>query len=176
MDKLLTEPRDGSCAVFPFYWNCLFSRQKKLYNSISSKTEISKCPSISPIYNTGSTEGQYVKTVDKVGNVKGRRVATYWMQTAENRSIASPVRPLYVQEREKEPVPIAQKDGRASGPARPGEENLVPTGVQTPNHQLLSESLYRLQLKKFSVTRIKLFFQRTDTKHLPKLQVKSTEI
>ena len=136
--------------MFPFYWNCLLSHphpKKKLHNSISSKTEISKCPSVSPIYNTGSTEGQYAKTVDKDGKVKGRRVATHRMQTAGNRNIAPPLRPLYVRERERETVPIVQKDGRASAPARPGEENLVLTGAQTPKHQPLSESLYRHQLK-----------------------------
>ena len=52
-------------------------------------------------------------------------------------------------ESEKErDVPIVQKDGWAS---RPGEENLVPTGAQTPNRQPLSESLYRPQLKTITV-------------------------
>jgi hypothetical protein len=149
VDKLLTEPEDGSCTVFPFYWNCLFSRKKKpsLHISISSETEISKCLSIAPIYNTGSTEGQYAKTADKNGKGKWRRV------TARNRSIALPPRPLYVRgrEREREPVPILQKDGWALGPVRPGEENLVPTGVQTPKRQPLSQSLYRPQLQKITL-------------------------
>jgi len=48
-------------------------------------------------------------------------------------------------------VPIEQKDGWTSGPARPGEENLVPASAQTPNLQPLSESLYRLQLKTITV-------------------------
>ena len=48
-------------------------------------------------------------------------------------------------------MPIVQKDGWASRPARPGEENLVPAGAQTPNRQPLSESLYRPQLKTITV-------------------------
>jgi len=71
--------------------------------------------------------------------------------------------PLYVWERERErkrererererkPVSLVQKDGWASGSARPGAANLVPTGAQTPNHQPLSESLYRPQLKMITV-------------------------
>jgi hypothetical protein len=65
----------------------------KLHCSISSETEISKCPPIASIYNTGSTEGQYAKTVDKdgrgigTGKGKGRRVTSHWRQTAGNRSI-----------------------------------------------------------------------------------------
>jgi len=39
-------------------------------------------------YNTGSTEGQYAKTVDKNGKGKGRRATPHWRQTAGNRSIA----------------------------------------------------------------------------------------
>jgi hypothetical protein len=48
-------------------------------------------------------------------------------------------------------VPIVQKDGWASGSSRPGAENLVPTGAQTPNRQPLKESLCRSQLKTITV-------------------------
>lgn len=101
------------------------------------------------------TEGRYAKTVDKNGKGKGRRATNHWRQIAGNKSIAPPPRLLYVRKREieieREPVPIVRKDGWASGLARPGEENLVPTGAQSPNRQPLSELLYRPQLKMITV-------------------------
>jgi hypothetical protein len=51
-------------------------------------------------------------------------------------------RPLYP--REKNPVPIIQEAGWASGPIWTGAEKLAPIGVQFPDLLVRIESLYRL--------------------------------
>jgi len=45
----------------------------------------------------------------------------------------------------KEPVPIVQEAGWASGPVWTGAETLAPTGVRSPDRPARSQSLYRLR-------------------------------
>jgi len=42
----------------------------------------------------------------------------------------------------KDPVPIVQEAGWASGPVWTGAENLAPTGIQSPHLPAHSQSLY----------------------------------
>ena len=51
-------------------------------------------------------------------------------------------RPLFIPG--KDPVPIVQEAGWAPGPVRTGAENLVPTGIWSPDRPARSQSLYRL--------------------------------
>jgi hypothetical protein len=44
----------------------------------------------------------------------------------------------------KDPVPIVQKAGWASGPVWTGAENLARTGIQSPDRPASRQSLYRL--------------------------------
>ena len=44
----------------------------------------------------------------------------------------------------KDPVPIVQEAGWASGPVWTSAENLALTGIQSPDHPALRQSLYRL--------------------------------
>jgi hypothetical protein len=44
----------------------------------------------------------------------------------------------------KDPVPILQEAGWASGPVWTGAENLTPTGIRPPDRPARSQSLYRL--------------------------------
>ena len=50
-------------------------------------------------------------------------------------------RPLYPG---KDPVPVVQEAGWAPVPVWTGSENLVPTGIRSPDRPARSESLYRL--------------------------------
>jgi len=43
----------------------------------------------------------------------------------------------------KNPVPIVQEAGWAPGPVWTGEENLSPTGIQSPDRPTHSQSLYQ---------------------------------
>ena len=45
---------------------------------------------------------------------------------------------------EKDPVPIVQEAGWASGPFWTDAKNLAPTGIRSPDRSARSESLYRL--------------------------------
>jgi len=45
----------------------------------------------------------------------------------------------------KDPVSIVQEAGWAPGPVWTGAENLVPTGIRTPDRPGRSQSLYRLR-------------------------------
>ena len=45
----------------------------------------------------------------------------------------------------KDPVPIVQEAGLASGSVWTGAENLAPTGIRSPDRPARSESLYRLR-------------------------------
>jgi hypothetical protein len=45
----------------------------------------------------------------------------------------------------KDPVPIVQKAGWAPGLVWTGAENLVPTGIRSPDLPARSQSLYRLR-------------------------------
>ena len=54
---------------------------------------------------------------------------------------------------EKDPVPIVQEAGWATGPVLIGVENLAPTGIRSPDCPVRSKSLYRLHYPSpFSVT------------------------
>ena len=44
----------------------------------------------------------------------------------------------------EDPVPIVQEAGWAPGPVCTGAENLVPTGIRSPDCPAHSESLYQL--------------------------------
>jgi len=44
----------------------------------------------------------------------------------------------------KDPVPIVQEAGRAPGPVRKIVENLVPTGIRSPDLSACNQSLYLL--------------------------------
>jgi len=44
----------------------------------------------------------------------------------------------------KDPVPIIQEAGWAPGPVWTGAENLVPTGIRSPDRPARSKSLYQL--------------------------------
>jgi hypothetical protein len=44
----------------------------------------------------------------------------------------------------KDPVPIVQEAGWASGPVWTGAENVTPTGIRSPDRPARRESLYRL--------------------------------
>jgi hypothetical protein len=46
---------------------------------------------------------------------------------------------------EKDPVPIVQEDGLAPGPVWTGAENVVPTGIRSPDRPARNQSLYRLR-------------------------------
>jgi hypothetical protein len=65
----------------------------------------------------------------------------------------------------KDSVPIVQEAGWAPGPVWTGAENLVPTGIQSPDHPTRSQSLYWLcyvahgadmRMSKFAVTIVRL--------------------
>jgi len=45
----------------------------------------------------------------------------------------------------KDPVPILQEAGWATGPVWAGAENLAPTGIRSPDRPGRSRSLYRLR-------------------------------
>ena len=45
----------------------------------------------------------------------------------------------------KDPVPIVQEAGWAPGPVWTGAENLVPTGIRSPDRPAHSQSLYQLR-------------------------------
>jgi hypothetical protein len=45
----------------------------------------------------------------------------------------------------KDPVPIVQEVGWASGPVWTGAENLAPTGIRSPDRPARRQSLYRLR-------------------------------
>ena len=47
----------------------------------------------------------------------------------------------------KDPVPIVQAAGWAPGLVWTGAENIVPTGIRSPDRPALSESLYRLSYR-----------------------------
>ena len=46
---------------------------------------------------------------------------------------------------QKDPVPIVQEAGWASGPVWTGAENLAPTGIRSPDRPARRQSLYRLR-------------------------------
>ena len=52
----------------------------------------------------------------------------------------------------KDPVPILQEAGWAPGPVCTGAENLAPTAIRSPDRPARSQSLYRLNFSKTTVT------------------------
>jgi len=56
----------------------------------------------------------------------------------------------------KDTVPIAQETGWAPGPVWIGAENLVPTGIPSPDRPSRSQSLYRLRYLAHCVQQIAL--------------------
>ena len=47
----------------------------------------------------------------------------------------------------KDPVPVVQEAGWAPGPVLTGAENLVPTGIRSPDRPARSESICRLNYR-----------------------------
>ena len=77
----------------------------------------------------------------------------------------------------KDPVPIVQEAGWAPGPVWTGAENLVPTGIRSPDHPARSQSLYWLRyvahgtdmrMSKFAITILLLL---SDTVSLCRRQI-----
>jgi len=56
--------------------------------------------------------------------------------------VSSTIRPHFTPR--KDPVPILQETGWATGPVWTGAENLVPTGIRSQTAQPVAQSLYRL--------------------------------
>ena len=52
--------------------------------------------------------------------------------------------PTALYPRNKDPVPVVQEAEWVPGPVWTGAENLVPTGIRSPDRPAGSESLYRL--------------------------------
>jgi len=50
----------------------------------------------------------------------------------------------------KDPVPIVQKAGWAPGPVCISSENLVPTGIRSPDRPARNQLLYRLNYRAYS--------------------------
>ena len=65
--------------------------------------------------------------------------------TRRGRVVSITPRPLFTSG--KEPVPILQETGWASGPVWTGAENLVPTGIWSADRPARSQSLYRLSYR-----------------------------
>ena len=91
----------------------------------------------------------------KVTLVQALRLCTGRKAYRRNRGIARPFhdhgtrrgwgvsvtsRPLFTPE--KDPVPIVQEAGWGPGPVCTGAENLVPTGIRSPDRPAPSQSLY----------------------------------
>ena len=55
----------------------------------------------------------------------------------------------------KDPVPILQEAGWASGPVRTGAENLAPTGIQSPDCPAHRQSLNQLSYPAHKYKKIK---------------------
>ena len=51
------------------------------------------------------------------------------------------------------PVPIVQEAGWAPGPVWTSAENLVPTGIQSPDRPACSQSLFRLSYRAHEIPR-----------------------
>ena len=63
--------------------------------------------------------------------------------TRRGRGVSVMPRPLFTPG--KDPVPIVQEAGWAPGLVWTGAENLVPTGIRSPDHTARSQSLYQLR-------------------------------
>jgi len=59
----------------------------------------------------------------------------------------------------KDPVPIVQEAGCASGPVWTGVENLTPTGIRSPDRPARSQSLYRLRSSAHNIYNTCLFYK-----------------
>ena len=63
--------------------------------------------------------------------------------TRRGEGVSVTPRPLFTPG--KDPVPIVQEAGWAPGPVWTGAENLVPTGIRSPDHPARGQSLYWLR-------------------------------
>ena len=66
----------------------------------------------------------------------------------------------------KDPVPIVQEAGWASGSVWTGAENLAPTGIRSPDRPARRQSLYRLRYP----AHLFLFFKGLILQDLPSFQ------
>jgi hypothetical protein len=73
---------------------------------------------------------------------RGIALLFYDYGTRRGRGISVTLRPLFTPG--KNPVPIVQEAGWASGPVWTGAENLAPTGIRSPDRPSHSHSLYWL--------------------------------
>jgi hypothetical protein len=63
-------------------------------------------------------------------------------------------------------VPTVQEPGWAPGPVWTGAENLVSTGIQSPDRPARSQSLYRLSYSANCTPRMKVLFYFMVDEHL----------
>jgi hypothetical protein len=69
---------------------------------------------------------------------------------------------------ERKPVPIVQEAGWATGPAWTVAENIVRTGIRSPDRPALSESLHRLRYSGPLFLELELQpFKRRVKSHMP---------
>ena len=107
----------------------------------------------------------------KVTLVQALRLCTGRMAHRESRGIALPFhdhgtrralevnvtpRPLFTPG--KDPVPIVQEAGWATGPVWTSAENLATTGIRSPDRPACSHSLYRLRYSAHYTCIASLFF------------------
>jgi hypothetical protein len=117
------------CAVF-----CIMYFQGHKHPHISFKNKI-KCTLVQALrLCTGRTTHRGRKVIVLPFLDHGTRRG--WGVSVTPRSLFTP---------EKEPVPIVQKARWAPGPVWTGTENLASTGIRSPVHSALSQSLYRLR-------------------------------
>jgi hypothetical protein len=85
-------------------------------------------------------------SVQAVQPIGGVQVYLYSFMTNSARRgwwVSGKARPLFTPR--KDPIPIVQEAGWAPGPVWTGAENLVPTGIRSPDRPARSQSLYRLR-------------------------------
>ena len=70
----------------------------------------------------------------------------------------------------KDPVPIVQEAGWATGPVWTGAENLAPTETRSPDRQTRSQSLYRLSYPAQVDERRGRNFEVSRQKHVERLR------
>jgi hypothetical protein len=74
----------------------------------------------------------------------GRGIALLFQDLGARRGLGVSVTPRPKFTPRKDPVPIVQEVGWASGPVWTGAENLASTVIRSPDHPARSQSLYRL--------------------------------
>jgi len=83
-----------------------------------------------------------------------RGIALLFLDHGTRRGVVS-VTPRLLFTPGKDPVPIVQEAGWATEPTLTGAEELAPTGIRSPGHPALSQSLYRIRIRK------KIYLSRT---------------